>query len=368
MKKIIIGLTICLSILSWKSVHAQGINFEKLTMNDAMNKAGIPGDEKLILIDCFTSWCIPCAEMEATEFPKKIAGDYFNPKFVSVRFDMEKGEGKEIAKKYNVTAYPTFLLLNFQGQEINRVVGKASAEEFVNKVKAALDPKNSIPGLKAAYEEKKSMRTGFPYALALYQNSKDPSPVLEELFDNAQDFERFSKEYLELAFGITKFGSPFFRKIMLEKSNIDAYWGTEITNRIIFDKIRKDMYQIANETGAKYNIFYTPKEVEEVAYTIALLKLPQDKPESHMGRIALYVVNKDLDGLIAYYKRNIALIPNTDVFKGILDGILMKQAAKANETQKTAIREYFSGVAKTYEKEFKYYQGMAERMQKTVGK
>ncbi|SFA51769.1 Thioredoxin [Pedobacter suwonensis] len=368
MKKLIACLTICLGILSWRSAQAQGINFEKLTMNEALNKAGIPGAEKLILIDCFTSWCIPCAEMEAQEFPKKIAGDYFNPKFVSVRFDMEKGEGKEIAKKYNVTAYPTFLLLNFQGQEINRVVGKASAQEFVDKVKAALDPKNSIPGLKAAYEEKKSMRTGFPYALALYQNSKDPSPVLEELFDNAQDFERFSKEYLELAFGITKFGSPFFRKLMLEKSNIDAYWGTEVTNRIVFDKIRKDMYQMASETNAKYNIYYTPKEVEEVAYTVALLKLPQDKPESHMCRIALYVVNKDLDGLIAYYKRNIANLPNIDVFKGILDGILMKQFDKANETQKSAIREYFSGVAKTYEREAQDYQRKAERVMKMTGK
>jgi len=368
MKKLIACLTICLGILSWRSVQAQGINFEKLTMNETLNKAGIPGNQKLILIDCFTSWCIPCAEMEANEFPKKIAGDYFNPKFVSVRFDMEKGEGKEIAKKYNVTAYPTFLLLNFQGQEINRVVGKATAQEFVDKVKTALDPKNSLAGLKAAYEEKKSMRTGFPYALALYQTSKDPSPVLEELFDNSQDFERFSKDYLELAFGISKFGSPFFRKLMLEKSNIDAFWGTEVTNRIIFDKIRKDMYQIASETGAKYNIFYTPKEVEEVAYTIALLKLPQDKPESHMCRIALYVVNKDLDGLIAYYKRNIASIPNKDVFKGILDGILVEKLDKANEKQKAAIREYFSGVAKTYEKEFKLYQGMTERMQKTVGK
>jgi len=352
-------------ILNVQIVLAQGINFESTSLAVAMGKAANPAEPKLILVDCYTTWCIPCLEMSQQEFPKKVAGDYFNPKFVSVKFDMEKGEGKEIGKKYNVTAYPTFLILNAQGQEINRVVGKATAEEFIEKVKSALDPKNSLAGLKAAYEEKKGMATGFPYALALYQSSQDPSPVLEELFDNAQDFERFSKDYLELAFGITKFGSPFFRKLMLEKSNIDAFWGTEVTNRIIFDKIRKDMYQIANETGARYNIFYTPKEVEEIAYTLALLKLPQDKPESHMARIALYVANQDLDGLIGYYKRNIALIPNKDVFKGILDGILMKKMDKASTAQKTAIQEYFSGVAKTYQREAQDYQRKAEIVTKT---
>ncbi|NII82044.1 MULTISPECIES: thioredoxin family protein [unclassified Pedobacter] len=368
MRKLVIIALICFTALSWKSGFAQGINFETTSLAAAMGKAGNPAEPKLILVDCYTTWCIPCLEMSQQEFPKKVAGDYFNPKFVSVKFDMEKGEGKEIGKKYNVTAYPTFLILNAQGQEINRVVGKATAEEFIEKVKSALDPKNSLAGLKAAYEESKNMQTGFPYALALYQNSKDPSPVLEELFNNAQDFERFSKDYLELAFGITKFGSPFFRKLMLEKSNIDAFWGTEVTNRIIFDKVRKDMYQIASETGARYNIFYTPKEVEEIAYTVALLKLRPDKPESHMCRIALYVINQDLDGLIAYYKRNIALIPNTDVFKGILDGILMKKMDKANEAQKTAIRAYFSGVAKIYEKEAQGYRNKAESLMKTAGK
>jgi thiol-disulfide isomerase/thioredoxin len=362
----LIILTVC--ILTTQSVFAQGINFETTSLEVAKGKAGNPAEPKLILVDCYTTWCIPCLEMAQQEFPKKVAGDYFNPKFVSVKFDMEKGEGLEIGKKYNVKEYPTFLILNAQGQEINRVVGKATAEEFIEKVKSALDPKNSLAGLKAAYEEKKTMATGFPYALALYQNAKDPSPVLEELFDNSQDFERFSKDYLELAFGITKFGSPFFRKLLLEKSNIDAFWGTEVTNRIIFDKVRKDMYQIANETAARYNIVYTPKEVEEVAYTISLLKLPQSKAETHMCRLALYVINKDLDGLIAYYKRHIALIPNTDVFKDMLDGMLMQKMSKANEKQKIAIKEYFSGLVKIHDREAQRYRNLTENLDKRAGK
>lgn len=362
MKKILILFFLVVTMLYSPFLSAQGINFESLSLDQAMSKASNPAEPKLILVDCYTTWCIPCLEMAQQEFPKQVAGDYFNPKFVSVKFDMEKGEGKEIGKKYNVTAYPTFLILNAQGQEINRVVGKATAEEFIKKVESALDPKNSLAGLKAAYEEKKSMMTAMPYALAVYQNAQDPAPVLQDVYDVAQDFERFSKDYLELALGTVKFGSPFFRKLMLDKDKMDQALGTEVINKIIFDKVRKDMYQIASGTAARYNIHYTPEEVEDVAYTIGLLKLPKNRPESHICRAALYVVNNDIDGMVDYYRRYMWNLPSNDPFKGIMDGILQAQSKKATEAQKAAIKEYFGFVAATLQKEAKQYVHLTENL------
>ena len=145
---------------------------------------------------------------------------------------------------------------------------------------------------------------------------------------------------------------------MMYKGNLDQAMGTDIINRIIFDKVRKDMYQIASGTGARYNIFYTPKEVEDVAYTIGLLKLRPDQPETHMCKVALYVSNKDLDGMIGYYRRYIWSVSPTDIFKGILDGILMKQMANANDTQKAAIKDYFISRAQSLEKEAKGYRDL----------
>ena len=48
-------------------------------------------------------------------FPREEAGEFFNPKFVSVKFDMENGEGKELAQKFGVRAYPTFLIIRPDG-------------------------------------------------------------------------------------------------------------------------------------------------------------------------------------------------------------------------------------------------------------
>lgn len=360
MRVFFISTLLTIGVLCKYNAIAQGVIFQELTLNQAMSKAADPAAPKLIFVDCYTSWCVPCVEMAKQEFPKKVSGDFFNPKFISVKYDMEKGEGIDLRKKYDVNSFPTFLILNAKGEEINRVVGKAGAEEFIEKVKLALNPDNSMDSLKSAYEKDKNMRTALPYAKALYDNARDPSAVLSEVYDISMDFERFSVDYLELALATAKFGSPFFRKMMLEKRNIDNALGTEVANRIIFDKIRKHMYLIANENGAKYNIFYTPQEVEDVAYTIALLKLDPMNPETHMCRIALYVVNKDLNGMIDYYKRYILNLPENTVFKGMLDGILASKVSKATDAQKAAIKEYFQMGSKSFERQAKQYQSQLE--------
>lgn len=364
MKFFFISILLTIGVLGKQHAIAQGVIFQELTLQQAMSKAADPATPKLIFVDCYTRWCGPCIEMAKQEFPKKVSGDFFNPKFISVKFDMEKGEGIDIAKKYDVKMFPTFLILDAKGEEINRVVGKAGAEEFIEKVKVALNPDNSMAKLKAAYEKDKNFRTGLPYAKALYENAKDPSVVLSEVFDIAMDHERFSVDYLELALKTVEFGSPFFRKLMLDKSSIDKALGTEVTNSMIFDKVRKHMYLIANENGAKYNVFYTPRQVEDIAYTIALLKLDPMKQEVHLCRVALYVVNQDLDGMIDYYKRYIVYLPDNDVFKGILDGILAGKVSKATDAQKAAIREYFQMGGRNAERQAKHYKSQLESISK----
>ncbi|GAA3929624.1 hypothetical protein GO495_06900 [Chitinophaga oryziterrae] len=364
MRVFIVSIFLTIGVLCNQNAIAQGIIFQDLTIKQAIAKAADPADPKLIFVDCYTSWCGPCIEMAKQEFPKKVSGDYFNPRFVSVKFDIEKGEGIDIGKRYDVRIFPTFLILDAKGEEINRVVGKAGAEEFIEKVKGAMKPDNSMASLKAAYEQQKNMLTALPYAKALADNGRDPSAVLSEVFDRAQDFERFSVDYLQLALGTAEFGSPFFRKLLLDKRRIDLALGEEVANQIIFDKVRKHMYLIANETGAKYNVFYTPRQVEDIAYTISLLKMDPMKYELHLCRIALYVVNKDLDGMINYYKRYIVNLPEDDVFKGIMDGILSSKIPKATAAQKAAIKEYYELGLKNFERQAKHFQQQLDIMSK----
>ena len=74
----------------------QGVNFEHITFDEALAKA--KAENKLVFMDCYTSWCGPCKVHDRNYFSTRKAGEFFNPKFVCVKFDMEKGEGPELAK------------------------------------------------------------------------------------------------------------------------------------------------------------------------------------------------------------------------------------------------------------------------------
>ena len=121
--------------------QSEGVKFiDDKTLYEVIQLAA--GQQKLVFVDCYATWCGPCKMMTNNEFPKKEAGDYFNAKFVCAKFDMERGEGPEIARKYKVTAYPTFLVLDGRGEMVHRVVGADEITSFIKRVEAGLTGKS----------------------------------------------------------------------------------------------------------------------------------------------------------------------------------------------------------------------------------
>ena len=111
MKKI---STLIAFIVCCMMAFGQGVHFEDLTLDEALAKA--KAENKLVFMDCYTSWCGPCKWMATEIFPQKEAGDYFNPKFISVKYDMEKGEGLKLKDKYKPSGYPTFFIIRPDGR------------------------------------------------------------------------------------------------------------------------------------------------------------------------------------------------------------------------------------------------------------
>src|ERR1043165_798064 len=86
------------------------ITFDSATFDQSLAKA--KQENKLVFVDCMTSWCGPCKQMDKFVFTQDSVADFFNVKFVNLQLDMEKGEGPKLAKEFHVEAFPTFLLLN----------------------------------------------------------------------------------------------------------------------------------------------------------------------------------------------------------------------------------------------------------------
>ena len=102
MKKFVSLFTGMLMIVS---VFAQ-TNFQELTLEKALEKA--KSEHKKVFVDCYTSWCGPCKMMAEKVLPLKEVGEYMNERFVCIKVDMEKGEGKELSTRFKIRAYPTF--------------------------------------------------------------------------------------------------------------------------------------------------------------------------------------------------------------------------------------------------------------------
>lgn len=87
-------------------------------------------ESKLVFVDFYTDWCLPCRLMEKDVFMDRDLGKFFNENFINYKVDAEKGNGVNLAQIFNIKAYPTLLFLNDKGQVLERKEGAAYHSEL----------------------------------------------------------------------------------------------------------------------------------------------------------------------------------------------------------------------------------------------
>lgn len=127
-----------------------GIQFEHVDWEHTLQLA--QEQDKIIFVDAYTTWCGPCKVMSKNVFPQEKVGDFYNEHFVSVKIDMEKGEGLLFAKAYNVRAFPTFLFIDSKGNMVHKGLGSQSVEQFIELGEAATDPDRQLGTLMSKFE------------------------------------------------------------------------------------------------------------------------------------------------------------------------------------------------------------------------
>lgn len=131
-----------------------GIQFYKGSWKEVLDAAGKV--DKMIFIDVSTDWCAPCKYMEKFIFTKQDIGKKYNAAFLNYQINAEKGEGVEIARKYEVSAYPTFLFVNSKGYLIYKVTGERDATDFsrlVQEAKQQITNPNNLGVMKQAFDD-----------------------------------------------------------------------------------------------------------------------------------------------------------------------------------------------------------------------
>ncbi|MBI5541412.1 MAG: thioredoxin family protein, partial [Bacteroidia bacterium] len=135
---------------------AQNKNIQFETGSFADLKAKAQKENKLIFIDAYTVWCGPCKWMAKNIFTNDTVADFYNSKFINAQIDMEKGEGVEIAKLYNVHCYPSLLYIDGDGKLIHRGAGSSNAQRFINLGENSLIPEKTFSRFESQYESKRT--------------------------------------------------------------------------------------------------------------------------------------------------------------------------------------------------------------------
>lgn len=115
-----------------------GIRFENSDLlSDVLEKAEKKG--KLVFLDMYTTWCVPCKVMDEEVFTDKNVIKILNDNFISFKVDAEKGNGSNLAFLFNAQVYPTLLFIDQSGKVIERSDGSLSQSQLINMANRVLN-------------------------------------------------------------------------------------------------------------------------------------------------------------------------------------------------------------------------------------
>lgn len=115
----------------------KGIKFFQGSWKAAKEKARETG--KPIFVDAYAEWCGPCKMMDKRVFTRSSVGNFYNENFINYQYDMEKGKGPKFSKKYRVTAYPTLIYFDSEGEVVHRKRGAIGPKGLIKLGEQALN-------------------------------------------------------------------------------------------------------------------------------------------------------------------------------------------------------------------------------------
>ena len=338
-------------------VNPEGIPFEELSFEEALEKTR--KENKLLFVDCYTSWCGPCKMMSKQVFSLKFIGDYFKEHFVSLKIDMERGEGPELAKKYGVKAYPTMLILDPEGVVKYKLLGGMGPRSFMDKIQMGMEPGISYTELKKKYENgDRSPVVVSEYLITMNDagDLKDKYNEPREFLNSLQGDDRFSVSAWKIYDVFeTDYKSPEFKFLAENRKRFIS----QVDEKVVNKKIEQVIFPVV----LSYLKGENPKaELERVQELIRLAGFPADFSLTLLDRIMELYVKDDFSGIVKFYEDTIAQLPNGHTRLN-LDVILYLLLDKAPVDVRKSALAYVKKTAETVNENAKNsYTGLIQKL------
>jgi thioredoxin-related protein len=309
-----------------KAQESKGIQWTKdLNWEQVKLKAKI--ENKLVFVNCFASWCIPCKAMAKNIYTDRLVGDFLNEKFIclNVQIDSSSQDDNNVNKwdedvrifknKYNISEFPSYLFFSSDGKIVHKDIGYKNVNDFLEIAKKAIDPEQQYYTLIQNYSYNKKDYTRLNVLAHAALRLKDDSiaeTIAQDYIDNylfrlrdellytvanIQFIKSFTKSSKDRGFfyfyksadkinqmvGTKDFSQVFITDIILKEEIYPKLWRNK--KSILQKGIWTNMYSmIANKYGKSY---------AERAILTAKIKWYNEKHEwEEIGKLNLVKLEK----------------------------------------------------------------------------
>ncbi len=222
------------------SISAQGVKFIDNDWNKARAEAKASG--KYLFVDAYTDWCSWCKVMDRETFPNADVVQMLNSNFVSLKLEMEHNYGVNVAMKYRVSGFPTFLIFTAEGKLVRKIPGYLPAENFVQELKLSLNTAE-YPPLSAISEMVDLVFPEFYKASFAGKGKRvnSDAPTVNSFLDTQKDL------FSEVSFSVlTRFGSLLNDKYRNFLFNNQSKYETLYGTAEIQDVVNSLQYKMLN--------------------------------------------------------------------------------------------------------------------------
>lgn len=287
------------------------INVGSNTQYEELLKESVKNN-KLVFIDFYTDWCVPCKQMDKEVFASKRIQDYMAEKFIFLKVNAEKGYGIELARANKIKSYPSFVVLKNDGSEYFRFVGLKSVSEFIEIIDKNLDESRSDQNITLRYEagdRSPSLVKDYLALLRKERKDRDFEIALHQYYISLPDSSKKKEENWFVYSNYTqRFNHPRIKQLISNQSEFEKSIGKDQINSYLLKLGRVELLAYANGNKAtktfnneeNYNFlkeYLISSNIIEIENINALAKIADSRFEFDNGLDALLVVEKEFSNL-----------------------------------------------------------------------